>query len=336
MQQKQAAGEGRQCRAESQPLKHPTSIASNPLPTPTLAPNSALASPIGNPPRPPELNEFQLSDNDLKKRPRLWFRPNHVTGKMDFYPLVVLYALCFLLAFGDKIHSLFDVVAGFFFFTIVSLIPYFILISILGAIETKIYSIIDKRFAMYCRYEKALSAFHRKDAEYKARIERPLAQFWKSLSGVSFEKELGALFMRGGYAVKFTPHTGDGGIDLVLQKDGKITVVQCKAHNKRIPINVARELVASMMDAGADNAIIACFEGVTQPVADYIKNKRITVLTVNDIVEYEREYHLKLIQSARQGMRGDEACAVFTVVNEREELSRRLSSPRNLARKQIT
>jgi len=93
-----------------------------------------------------------------------------------------------------------------------------------------------------------------------------------------------------GYNVNFTPRTGDGGVDLFLRKDGKLTVVQCKAHNKRIPIGVARELSASMKDFQADNAIIACFEGVTQPVSEYIKNKPITVLKLGDIVELQRQH----------------------------------------------
>jgi len=110
------------------------------------------------------------------------------------------------------------------------------------------------------------------------------------LSGVEFERELGKLFSLTGYAVSHTSSTADGGVDLLLRKDGKLTVVQCKAHKKPISISVARELFASMMDFKADNAIIACFEGVTKPVGDYIKTKRITVMTVNDIIAHQMKY----------------------------------------------
>ena len=39
-----------------------------------------------------------------------------------------------------------------------------------------------------------------------------------------------------------------------------LTVIQCKAHAKRIPTNVIRELSAAMADFKANDAIIACFE----------------------------------------------------------------------------
>jgi HJR/Mrr/RecB family endonuclease len=97
------------------------------------------------------------------------------------------------------------------------------------------------------------------------------------------------LFALMGYAVTPTPSTGDGGVDLILQMDGKRTVVQCKAHTKRIPISVARELAASMRDFNADKAIIACLDGVTKPVAEYIKNKQISVLDLKAIVALQRE-----------------------------------------------
>jgi restriction system protein len=113
--------------------------------------------------------------------------------------------------------------------------------------------------------------------------------FWRLLSGIAFEKELGALFKMMGDIVKETPRSGDGGVDLLLSMNGQLTVVQCKAHNKRIPIGTARELSASLLDFKANDAIIACFEGVTKPVVKYIMDKPIKVLTVDDIVEIQRK-----------------------------------------------
>lgn len=74
----------------------------------------------------------------------------------------------------------------------------------------------------------------------------------------------------------------------MLRKGGRLTVVQCKAHQKKIPICTVRELVASMRDFHADAAILACLEGVTKPVLEYIKNKPISVLNVHQIVQMQR------------------------------------------------
>ncbi|MEO7206592.1 MAG: restriction endonuclease [Steroidobacteraceae bacterium] len=65
---------------------------------------------------------------------------------------------------------------------------------------------------------------------------------------------------------------------------------QCKAHNKRVPIGTMRELSASLVDFKANDAILACFEGVTKPVIEYIKGKNIRVLSVHDIVELQRKH----------------------------------------------
>jgi HJR/Mrr/RecB family endonuclease len=118
--------------------------------------------------------------------------------------------------------------------------------------------------------------------------QRQQEAWWRGLSGRSFENELARVLRWQGYQVATTPITGDGGVDLILRKNGMVTVVQCKAHKKRIPIGVARELVASIQDFKAHNAIIATLEGVTGPVRAYIANKPIQVLNLRDILLLQR------------------------------------------------
>jgi restriction system protein len=160
----------------------------------------------------------------------------------------------------------------------------------MGWTERQLYIRLNHDFARYSRYENAVAAFARRKREHEARLAKQQAEYWRSLSGIGFERELGKLFSLMGYAVTHTPSTADGGVDLLLRKGGNLTVVQCKAHNKRISISVARELFASMMDFEADDAIIACLEGVTKPVVDYIKTKRITVMTLNNIIEHQMKH----------------------------------------------
>ena len=76
---------------------------------------------------------------------------------------------------------------------------------------------------------------------------------------------------------------------MMLRRSGGLTVVQCKAHAKKIPIGVARELAASMADFKADDAIIACFEGVTRPVMVYVREKSMNVITITQIVDMQRK-----------------------------------------------
>ena len=73
-----------------------------------------------------------------------------------------------------------------------------------------------------------------------------------------------------------TPVSGDGGVDLILKdKSGKKVVVQCKSYASPVGPAAARELYGSMMDFGADKAVLVCPVGFTQGVKDFVKGKPI-------------------------------------------------------------
>jgi HJR/Mrr/RecB family endonuclease len=164
-------------------------------------------------------------------------------------------------------------------------------------LERRIYYRFSDNVRRHIAYEEAYSIYLKIKSEHDERVARvelekkkQQVDFWRALSGREFEIELGKLYERMGYIVTHTPHTSDGGVDLLVEKGGKLTAIQCKAHNKRISIGVIRELCTSMNDFRAAEAIIACFDGVTRPVHEYIKDRPIIVLDVSAIVELQREY----------------------------------------------
>ena len=117
---------------------------------------------------------------------------------------------------------------------------------------------------------------------------RKVQQYWMSLSGIEFEQELGTLFKHLGYRVQSTPRTGDQGIDLILLKGGKTTIIQCKRYKKPAGPAIARELYGSLMASGADRGILACTAGWTKGVEDFVeglKGKPITLANVWDIIK---------------------------------------------------
>ena len=118
----------------------------------------------------------------------------------------------------------------------------------------------------------------------KARRKK-LREYWLSLSGVEFEQELGEVFERLGYVVQATPSTGDQGIDLILKKDGKTTIVQCKGYQSPVGPSVARELFGSLVASKADNAILACTGGFTQGVKQFVRGKRINLLSAAELAK---------------------------------------------------
>ncbi len=65
----------------------------------------------------------------------------------------------------------------------------------------------------------------------------------RSLHWQEFERLVREAFMRKGFTVCETPAGPDGGVDLILTKDGKRTFVQCKQwKNRQIGVRPVREL----------------------------------------------------------------------------------------------
>ena len=146
------------------------------------------------------------------------------------------------------------------------------------------------------RYDR-LALFRKAQKEYRARlsdyqlwVRHQTEQYWRSLSGIAFEHALGRLLRKAGFQVQQTPATADGGVDLILERNGRRTVVQCKAHASKVGIGTARELVASMIDFNAHEGIIAATSGVTKPVQAYIAGKNIEVYDISRIIDLQRQF----------------------------------------------
>ena len=107
---------------------------------------------------------------------------------------------------------------------------------------------------------------------------------WMSMSGLEFEREMGSLYRRLGYNVQMTATSGDHGIDLILRKNGKTIVVQCKSHQAPVGESVARDLLGSMHAVHADSAILACTGGFTRSARKFVEAQPIRLITVQDII----------------------------------------------------
>lgn len=236
-------------------------------------------------PVPPRLSDFGLTDADMAALPKagkvpaaigiavgLWVFLHYITpalSKATFGQAVVLIGL-----YGLWLVPLSAAAGGICFAAAMS-------------VEDSILRRTSGRFRRASDFRTAIQSYEKRKRVFEEWKRKCQEDYWRSLSGTEFERELGKLFSAMGFHVEMTPTTGDGGVDLMLRRGGRLTVVQCKAHAKKIPIGVARELVASMADFEADDAIIACLEGVTKPVMAYIRDKPINVVTVTQIVDMQ-------------------------------------------------
>lgn len=112
-----------------------------------------------------------------------------------------------------------------------------------------------------------------------------------SMSWREFEKLVGEAFRKQGYRVTETADGADGGIDLVLRKEGETILVQCKHwKTRKVGVKVVRELYGILIDKGADEVNIVCSGDYTDDAKSFVKNKPIHLIDGNQL--------LSLVQNA--------------------------------------
>jgi len=102
----------------------------------------------------------------------------------------------------------------------------------------------------------------------------------RKISWQEFEELVGEAYRRKGYAVTESGGGGaDGGVDLILRKNGEILLVQCK-HWKmdKVGVKVARELYGVVAAEGATGGIVISSGTFTQEARDFAKGKPLELL----------------------------------------------------------
>jgi restriction system protein len=69
----------------------------------------------------------------------------------------------------------------------------------------------------------------------------------RNLSWKEFEEFVGSIFTKMGYAVEVTGGLDDGGVDLIVKKDGKTSLVQCKQYRvSKVSLSMVRDFYGAM------------------------------------------------------------------------------------------
>lgn len=112
----------------------------------------------------------------------------------------------------------------------------------------------------------------------------------RALSWRQFELLVGEAFRRQGYAVTETGQGGaDGGIDLVLRKDGKLTIVQCKRwKTQRVDVKVVREMFGLLAHHQASEVKIIAVGAYTADAQRFAAGKPIELITGTALLEMVR------------------------------------------------
>lgn len=108
----------------------------------------------------------------------------------------------------------------------------------------------------------------------------PTAEFLAGISWPDFERLVSEAFRRKGYRVTETGAArADGGVDLVLRRDGETFLVQCKHWRAQaVGVRVARELYGLMAARGAAGGFVVTSGVFTPPAKDFARGRNIELI----------------------------------------------------------
>ena len=109
--------------------------------------------------------------------------------------------------------------------------------------------------------------------------------YWSSLDPYKFEIEIAALYQKLGYTAEVTKGSGDGGIDIVLSKDGTNGIVQCKRYNSKVGPATIRDLYGTMQHGKWRFGYVVCPAGFSAKAFEFSKNKNIKLIGFKRIME---------------------------------------------------
>lgn len=116
-----------------------------------------------------------------------------------------------------------------------------------------------------------------------------------------FEQLVSEAYRRDGYSVEETGQGGaDGGVDLVLRRDGQTTLVQCKQwRTQRVGVAVVREQFGLLTHHQAQASIIVTVGDFTEEAKAFAKGKPMTLVDGPALLEL-----VKSVQAERTDNRG--------------------------------
>lgn len=117
-----------------------------------------------------------------------------------------------------------------------------------------------------------------------------------------FELLVGEAFRRQGYAVEETGLGGaDGGIDLILRKDGRRTLVQCKQWKRQqVGVSIVREMAGLLAHHQAHAVKIVCIGGYTKDAERFAQGKPIELISGGQLLEMIRAVQREPVVQAAQ------------------------------------
>jgi restriction system protein len=85
-----------------------------------------------------------------------------------------------------------------------------------------------------------------------------------AMTGTEFEDYVAARLRRAGWQVTFTPSTGDYGVDLIAEKDGRSVAIQCKRHGNAVGVAAVQQVVSGARHHECTKSIVVSNQEFTR------------------------------------------------------------------------
>ena len=120
-------------------------------------------------------------------------------------------------------------------------------------------------------------------------LKRKTFQFWINLDPYKFEHEITTLFKKNGFIAKTTKGSGDGGIDIFLNKNNRKGIAQCKRQKTKVSPSVIRDIYGTMISGKFNFAYVICPAGFSNESVSLEKRKKIILIGLKRIMEMNNE-----------------------------------------------
>lgn len=133
-----------------------------------------------------------------------------------------------------------------------------------------------------------------------------------SLTGKEFEDLLKEIFEKQGYKVQTTKSSHDFGADLVLEKCGKISIVQAKCYSKNIGIKAVQEIISAKVHYNANELFVATNR--------YFSREAVLLASEHNVMLIDRDVLVKLVRQYLPKISLSEKRYVATLDEEKQKI----------------
>lgn len=131
-----------------------------------------------------------------------------------------------------------------------------------------------------------------KEHEYIEKLKQSNIEDIDKMNGGDFEKYTAILLKELGYSASATKLSGDFGVDVIAEKDGKEVIIQTKRYSKKVSISAVQEIAAAKEYYNVPDARL-----ITN---NYFTKAAYELAIANDITLIDRDKLMNLIISSQK------------------------------------